>query len=345
MSYKIKYSALNFFLIVIPFSIIVGLRGNTPDTSTYYNIFKNIELYNLKSYKEFYLETGVELGWGIYSKIVSIFTESPIILFGLFSFFTFWIIYKSSEILNLKFNNVLVFYLPSAYFLMQQFMQIRQGFAVPVVILASLLYLKGNKIAGIIFFILAIFFHQVVIPYIIVFMIYLIVNKYFPIASSFRFKILNVLILIIGFIIVRSIIYPIAFVAFERLQAYSESDYSEKVGFFSLSNIKFYIEFFIILFFSNKKLYDNKFYIFLAFIFTIGLTLRVAFFDFAILSGRLSNVFLMSEIFLMPMLILSRFKLIYAYMLFYIYFFLILYVTWFFQASPYLEKSYFIPLS
>ncbi len=40
----------------------------------------------------------------------------------------------------------MLYYLPTGFFMMQQFMQIRQGFAIPLVIYGSVLYLSGKNI-------------------------------------------------------------------------------------------------------------------------------------------------------------------------------------------------------
>ncbi|MGG6743252.1 UNVERIFIED_CONTAM: EpsG family protein, partial [Acinetobacter baumannii] len=77
----------------------------------------------------------------------------------------------------------------------------------------------------------------------------------------------------------------------------------------------------------------------------VGLSLRVAFYDFGILSGRLSNTFLLIEVFLMPMLLSSRLNKIYLYIYFLLYFLVIFYVTWTFQASEFIKNNYFLPLS
>lgn len=85
----------------------MGNRGDTNDTFTYYSIFKNINYYNLTNFSDFYLETGVELGWGLYSKIISLFSNSEVVLFTIFSLLTFYFIYKTSDIIKLKFIYVM----------------------------------------------------------------------------------------------------------------------------------------------------------------------------------------------------------------------------------------------
>lgn len=345
MKFLIKKDFLVFLIISVVISLIVGMRGATNDTYTYYLIFKNIDNYELKSFSDFYSETGVELGWGIYSKIISIFTQSPVILFTIYSFFILFILYKISDAIKIKFIYIMAFYLPTGFFLMQQFMQIRQALAVPLVIYGAILFINNSKEKGIIFFILAVMFHQISISFILFFFIYFLINNRFKFNYSVnRFLFLNILTLSIGFFVARVVLLPIANNFFDRLVAYSDTEYAESVGFFSLANIKFYIEFLLILFLTNSRALANKYYVFFVLFFTVGLTFRLAFFDFAILSGRLSNAFLFVEIFLIPMLLLFRFKKFYFYIYTLLYFVLILYITWFYQASIYLKDAYFIPL-
>ncbi|MFJ1298287.1 EpsG family protein, partial [Acinetobacter baumannii] len=80
------------------------------------------------------------MGWGLYSKIISLFSDSPVVLFTIFSFFTFFTFYRISRLVEIKFLYVMLYYLPTGFFMMQQFMQIRQGFAIPLVIYGCLLY-------------------------------------------------------------------------------------------------------------------------------------------------------------------------------------------------------------
>ncbi|BCZ12522.1 hypothetical protein OCUAc18_00620 [Acinetobacter baumannii] len=323
----------------------MGNRGDTNDTFTYYSIFKNINYYNLTNFSDFYLETGVELGWGLYSKIISLFSNSEVVLFTIFSLLTFYFIYKTSDIIKLKFIYVMCFYLPTGFFLMQQFMQIRQGFAVPVVIYASFLYLENKKLLAILFFSLAVLFHQTVIVYILFLFVFLLIYKYFFEENKpLNFKIYMISILLLGIIFSRVVFLPLALSFFSRLQSYANTDYAESVSLLGLANIKFYIEFIFILLFMNKKDLNDKFLIYMIFIFTIGLAIRIAFFDFAILSGRLSNVFLFIEIFLMPYFIYKRFSKMVLFLSLLFYFILVGFISWNFQVAEYLADSYFSPL-
>ncbi|MBR7714724.1 EpsG family protein [Acinetobacter nosocomialis] len=345
MILTVKKNFLWFLLLSVPLALIVGNRGDTNDTFTYYSIFKNINYYNLTNFSDFYLETGVELGWGLYSKFISFFSNSAVVLFSVFSLLTFYFIYKTCDIIKLKFIYVMCFYLPTSFFLMQQFMQIRQGFAVPVAVYASFLYLNNRKFISILFFILAFLFHQTIIVYILFFLAFLFVyEKIFKQVKILNFKIYMLSVLLLGIIFARIIVMPLALSFFDRLQAYSSTGYSESVSLVGLANIKFYLEFIFILFFMHKKDLNDKFLILMIFVFTIGLAIRIAFFDFAILSGRLSNVFLFIEIFLMPYFIYKRFSKIVLLTTLVLYFLIIGFISWNFQVAEYLADSYFYPL-
>lgn len=345
MILTVKKNFLWFLLLSVPLALIVGNRGDTNDTFAYYSIFKNINYYNLTNFSVFYLETGVELGWGLYSKFISFFSNSAVVLFSVFSLLTFYFIYKTCDIIKLKFIYVMCFYLPTSFFLMQQFMQIRQGFAVPVAVYASFLYLNNRKFISILFFILAFLFHQTIIVYILIFLAFLFVyEKIFKQVKILNFKIYMLSVLLLGIIFARIIVMPLALSFFDRLQAYSSTEYSESVSLVGLANIKFYLEFIFILFFMHKKDLNDKFLILMIFVFMIGLAIRIAFFDFAILSGRLSNVFLFIEIFLMPYFIYKRFSKIVLLTTLVLYFLMIGFISWNFQVAEYLADSYFYPL-
>lgn len=331
--------------MVIPIAILVGLRGRTPDTLIYYNIFKNIDSYNLLDFSDFYVSSGVEIGYGWYAWLVSVFTDNHFILFFIFSIMVFYFILKSSFIAGLKYLNVMAFYLPTGYFFMQQFMQIRQALAVPIAIYAALLLITNKKKLAFLFFILAASFHQSTLVLAIFSIFYYFFEKNYKIIySPNMYRWLTFLIIIILFIMLQFFIKDLVVSRFERLESYAQTDeYGKSVGFFSFSNIRLYLILGALLLLTNDRLLKNKFYIFFSFLFVVGIGLRIALYDFAILSGRLSNVFLFVEIFLIPLL-LTRFSISVRYIATFIYFIVMLFLTLYFQAGSYIFESYFIPL-
>ena len=121
----------NLFLISL-ISLIVAFRGNTRDTELYFGVFKNINRFSLDP--------------------------------------TFLFIYLSTNLLKIRFIDVLFFYLPNL-FITQQLMQIRQGLASAIVInVIILLYCYQKKIKSSLLLLCAMSIHSVSIAYLIFFL-------------------------------------------------------------------------------------------------------------------------------------------------------------------------------
>ena len=127
-----------------------------------------------------------------------------------------------------------------------------------------------------------------------------------------------------------------------RVEVYSNSaEYSEDLGVFRLPNIKAFFTYLFILFFMNRKMYENKLFTIFFLLFIIGLAFRIGFSDFAILSGRFATAFSFSEIFILSF-IFNRFKHLNIVLL-------LLFVvsqavaTYMYQA-PFVFEDYFKPL-
>ena len=82
---KRKYFYSIIFILLL--SIIVGNRGATNDTQGYYDLFKSINDYYLLDYANFYILTGMEPGIGFIFKFINFFSQSPLVVFSIISFF------------------------------------------------------------------------------------------------------------------------------------------------------------------------------------------------------------------------------------------------------------------
>ena len=141
MNSKINKTIL--LIITILIAGIVGYRGATPDTQAYWDVYKNIHNFNLYNPIAFYKQTGMEIGYGWYSFVLSIFSANSFILFFIYSLLIFICIYKSSKTINIPAWLVLLFYISSSFFIIQQFMQIRQGLATSLAF--ESIFLLNNK--------------------------------------------------------------------------------------------------------------------------------------------------------------------------------------------------------
>ena len=163
----IKKNTIVFLLVSLLVALIVGNRGDTRDTIIYYYVFRYIDILDLLNPAKFYIFTGMEIGFGWYCYLISFITNSHIVLFTVFSFITFYVIYLVSRKIEVSPIFVLLLYLSSGYFLLLQFMQIRQGFATPLALYALTIFMgKEDKfyIRFLLITLLAFSFHQVALP-------------------------------------------------------------------------------------------------------------------------------------------------------------------------------------
>lgn len=342
----VKKNILYYFPIIILLSLIVGFRGSTRDTEIYYTIFKNIEYFNLLNPKEFYMQSGVEIGFGWYSYIIGLFSDSSIVLFSIYSFLTFYFIYKICQLLEISLGWILLFYLSSAYFVIQQFMQIRQGLATPIALYALVVLFKENKFS-LKFWLLSLFavsMHQISsVPIVVGVIIYFFINIIQKI-SLVRFKVITFLVFVLITVATKFVIVDWLLQFSSRIMSYSEIDeHNESLGLFRLPNIKAFMTFLILLFLMNKRFYQDKIFVLFYLLFTLSLAFRIGFIDFAILSGRFSTAFAYSEIFILP-LVLFRFKSPMGGIFLFIFIVAQAIATYGFQVPDDLYPNYFEPL-
>lgn len=302
---------LMFLLLSTIVSIIVGNRGETRDTLIYWNIFKNIKDYPLDSPLLFYQETGVEIGYGWYAYIISLITNSNVLLFSVWSFSIFYFIYLISKFVNVKYFYVFLIYISSGYFAIQQFMQIRQGLSVPIALYAILLLYKYRSfsIKFIVLCLLSISIHQLAAIIIIlgVLVIFALERDAFSSLSLNKFKYLLVLLIITIVFVSKYLLLDIFISLSPRINDYASSEFSEGLSIFRLPNIKALGIYILILFLFNEKMYRDKFLVLFLCLYSIGLAFRFGFIDFSILSGRFSGGATFVEIFILP-IILNRFR-------------------------------------
>ena len=339
----IKKNTIVFLLVSLLVALIVGNRGDTRDTIIYYYVFRYIDILDLLNPAKFYIFTGMEIGFGWYCYFISFITNSHIVLFTVFSFITFYVIYLVSRKIEVSPTFVLLLYLSSGYFLLQQFMQIRQGFATPLALYALTIFMgKEDKfyIRFLLITLLAFSFHQVALPIVCIGILLSLLLRIRM--SLINFKWLSIVILIVFILIAKFALTDFLVNVSSRVETYSNSaEYSGDIGIFRLPNIKAFFTFLFILFFMNKNLYENKLFAIFFLLFTIGVAFRIGFSEFSILSGRFATAFSFSEIFILPF-VFSRFKHLKTTLLA-LFIIIQAIATYIFQA-PYVIDDYFKPL-
>lgn len=340
----IKKNTIVFLLLSLLVALIVGNRGDTRDTIIYYYVFRYIDILDLLNPAKFYIFTGMEIGFGWYCYLISFITNSHIVLFTVFSFLTFYVIYLISRKIEVNPTFVLLLYLSSGYFLLQQFMQIRQGFATPLALYALTIFVgKEDKfyIRFLLITLLAFSFHQVSLPIVCIGILLSLLLRIK--ISLIKFKWLSIVILIVFILIAKFALADFLVSVSSRVETYSNSaEYSGDIGIFRLPNIKAFFTFLFILFFMNKDLYENKLFAIFFLLFTIGVAFRIGFSEFSILSGRFATAFSFSEIFILPF-IFYRFKYFKTALL--ILFVILQTITTYMFQAPHVINDYFRPLA
>lgn len=344
MNLRIKKETLVFLAISLVAALIVGMRGNTNDTQDYYDVFKHISTLPIGNPLEFYVETGMEIGFGWFAYIVNLFTSSSVIMFTLFSFLNFFFIYKTTRLLEINYTYSAFLYLSSAYFFMQQFMQMRQGLAVSIVIFTLIWAMKsGFKLWQVVLLLVAFSLHQtaaILIAFCGIF--YLLRNTF--LFNYKMHKITNWTVFFVFIFFFKYVLLGLLINLSSRLQSYADSNtYNEAISLFSLPNIRTFLILMVLTYFSSVNLNKNVYFRLFIFLMFTALAIRVGFADFAIMSGRLSTAFSYVEIFALPMLLLDRFNIRAQITFILIVCLLQIIITLGFQA-PYLYEMYFEPL-
>lgn len=332
---NVKIASLMYFILAFIFMLIAAFRGATRDTQNYKDVYDKIFSYPLTN---FYEHTGMEVGFGLLSYFFNLinFPFSVFLLF--FSFLTFYFLKKTADNLNINPIFVLLCYLP-VYFINHQLMQIRQGLAIALAFyfLSAVLANKNRVIA---WFLLGFgfFIHNVVA--IFIFFSSKRINDFF-IKSKISLLLKILLTVSLVFILCR-IFTSLGLLDFtNRISNYSDSEYSEARSFLHPANLRSVVLLLFFYFLRPKK--ENYFFNALILFYSIGVGLRLGFFDFLILSGRISTLFTFAEIFILPLVLSLRFSKTSSIILLLFYFFINLYIGLVYQV-PFIFSDYIKPL-
>lgn len=325
-----------FIPIAIFFACISSLRGDTPDTYNYKIIYENIYNYSLIPSK-FYEQTYMEVGYGylaIISKTLNL--DFRFFLF-LYSLLIFIFIKKTANNFGINSFYSILCYL-STFYVYHQWMQLRQGLAVVLAFyFVSLIYNNKSFLKSCIYYGFAIISHNVVIPFGIIFLFYIKKTRSIYENNNFSFF----LKLFFCFILVLVACRLVSFFAIsqlDRVQTYAVLEESRSL--LHPANLRGYILLLLFLIFRIKN--NNALNILLV-LYATGIAIRIGFYDFLILSGRLSTVFTFAEIFIIPIILLAKFNKILAISLLFLYVFISGYLTANIQL-PDILNQYFQPL-
>lgn len=340
-----KWRAIHWLALfcIIPISVIVALRGGTKDTINYLYAFTQTNSFPWNP-MEYYSSFSMEWSFGLISWLLNLFSLPPAVLFFIFSFATFYFLSRTSNQVGLNLFQILPYYL-GTFFLSQQFLQMRQGLAMAFVFSLVSIINRNRKNIKIILLCLAAAASIHVVSALTVFCIWLLSLVNLQSISKIKFATWCTLSIVITFIFCRLIMSFDVISNFSRLAEYaSDEQYSGESALLSLANLRAICFSILIICGASKTLLDSKLFRILSGMYIIHLGIRLGFYDFLILSGRLSTALSFSEIFIIPMLVNEHvrskwFKFLIAliYLLFHSY------ATYQIQV-PTLINDYFTPL-
>ncbi|WP_180116289.1 EpsG family protein [Acinetobacter sp. YH12140] len=334
-SITIRLTSLIYLPIVIFFSLIASLRGDTPDTYNYKIVYENIFSYSLAP-SVFYGQTYMEVGFAYLAYPFKYFDLDFRYFLFFYSILIFYFIKKTSNNFNVNPVYVVLCYSSTFYFY-HQWMQIRQGLAVVLgFYFLSLIYTNRRKILASLAMTSALFTHTVVSP----FLFFLILRqkkiKRFIDQDNYKFIFMIITLMFVSFAMCRFLmVYGISYI--DRIQTYSTLE--ETRDLFHPANLRGLLLLVVFLIFRVR----NSILSVLIMVYAIGISFRFGFYDFLILSGRLSNIFCFAEIFIIPLILKLRFDRFFVTLLVIIYSLFSLYFTLELQL-PNLIENYFSPL-
>ncbi len=290
-----------WLLLFLPVILAVAWRGDTRDTGTYIDAFSQTLSFPADPLA-YYGSVGMEWGFGLLSWMVHGIGLGPVALFFVYSLGTFWCLAIAARRVGLSLPAIAPYYLGS-FFLLQQLMQIRQGLGIAFA-LAMLTLIPAGRLPwwkAVLAVAVAACMHITAV--------FMLVSARLLHPTTSRPTRLR-LVLWCAFIIGFTVLLARAFMQLEvisnlgRLSVYAVDDeYSGERSPLAPANIRAAMLLVLFLIAAPPALLQTRVYRLMVGLFAASLGLRLGFYDFLILSGRLASALGFVEVLLMPMLV------------------------------------------
>jgi hypothetical protein len=299
---------MSLLWLSVPLMLVVAMRGDTRDTQTYIDIFRETVDLPLLHPLDYYAATNVEWGFGLASWALSSIGLGPRTLFLLVSAATFACIERAARTLKMSPYSVMPYYL-GTFFLTQQLMQIRQGLAVAFAFW-MILRLVHSQTRPLIFgaaTVPAMMVHSVSSAPMLA---ALLLRPSLPRPSMWR--IAAWLVVLIGLCVLAARLASDleVFELVDKLALYlQDEEYSSARNVLDAANVRAVLLLFVLFLACHKpELAQSRAYLILLGLYAMSVGVRLGFLDFQILSGRFSTSFGFAEIFLVPMAVKAYVK-------------------------------------
>ena len=288
----------------LPLIAVAGLRGDTRDTDLYISVFDAVDAFPWDPI-EFYAEHGMEWGYALASWLVKGMGLGPTALFVVISAATCYFIARAALNVGLRPFEPAPFYVGS-FFLLQQLMQIRQGlgsaFALWIVTLIAArrqsAWTGGAQVlTG------AMIHLTAILPMLGAHVL----RRLMPRPTRAGVAMWAATIALAAFVLARVFMSFDLIAELGRLSVYAEDEtYSAARGLLAPPNVRAFLFLLLFVWAASAALLHSRAYVLMVGLYAAHVGMRFGFFDFLILSGRLSTVLGFVEILLLPMLLRAR---------------------------------------
>nr|BCN22517.1 putative O-antigen polymerase [Vibrio mimicus] len=292
---KIEKWKVYLSVILSLFLILLTARDLNTDFSAYIGFFSHLSGYKLTELYQVWNDYSFEFGFVIYSFLGNKITNSGQLFYSVTAIIVcsiYWFIFSKDEERCLQY---LMVYL-STFFVLNELIQVRQGIATSLVVLACYFYARSSR--NFYLFLVPSFFHSASILAILIFPLKFINRR------SFYITLLLVSI-IYGYSIGVDFIFNVEIVKPyipDKLMSYYLSVYSLDMAIYSTRSLKYLIICYLVFHFWCEFQKDD-FYALIAKVYVFGVSLSFALSSFYILSIRIGQLFMVFEVILIPFLI------------------------------------------
>lgn len=326
---------------VVPLALLVALRGNTADTENYVEAFSQSISFPWNPLN-YYFEFGKEWFFGVASWFVGLVGFTSTALFFAFSFGTFYFLSLASMKMGISLIQILPYYL-GTFFLTQQLVQIRQGLAMSIAFsMLPVIVERRRSLLPLLFLTITPLVH---VPSSITVFFTWLLSLSTPHRPMRNIAWWSLLLVVLTIFVARIVTSLDIISSLGPLSIYAiDSQYNTERDFFALANIRGILLLIVMLVGARGVLLQSRIFLVLISLYSVHVGLRLGFYDFLILSGRLSTTLSFSEVFILPILLnqyirnrILKFVIGIAYLLMHAYF------TYIIQI-PTLIDDYFTPL-
>jgi hypothetical protein len=284
--------------VALPAILIVGFRGETRDTSTYIDLFNATRAFPANPV-DYYETIGVEWGFGLLNWAVHAAGLGWRVLFLVVSTLTFGFLTRAANAVQLRLIDVAPFYLGS-YFLTQQLMQMRQGVATAIAFyVVTECVTRGLRPRVVALSAVAVGFHSVAVLPIAAGVALWALSPRWPKGRVRAAAVLGVVAC--AFVLARVAMQGELLSTLQRLATYAADEaYSGSRGLASPANVRAFLVLVFVVYAKDRVLRPRA-YDALLVLYAAHLGLRLGFYDFEILSGRLATALGFGEVLLLPM--------------------------------------------